>query len=69
MLQESFRGAADPWLPWNKRLQAGEYNRTPKVLRKNRGETLREAKTFKSSHEYGKNLIKTTHTSPGKLYA
>ena len=34
---------------WRQEIQAEHYNRTFKALRRSRGETLREIKTFKSS--------------------
>ena len=48
MMQKSIR---DEFL-WGKKLEAEEYNRTPKSLKKKWGETFREIKVFKSSHEY-----------------
>lgn len=38
--------------PGHESLMAEGYNRTPQAPRRNRGETPREIKTFKSSHIY-----------------
>lgn len=49
-----------------KRFLTEELNRTAKAPGRNRGETLTEIKTFKSSCGYGGIWKKHTHTSPGK---
>lgn len=40
-------------MPGGKRLWVKEYSRTSKAPRRSRDETLREIKTFKSSHLHG----------------
>lgn len=52
LMQKSVREIVKLWLPWGRKLEAGEYNKTPKALRKKWGETLRGIRAFKSSHEY-----------------
>lgn len=50
-----------------KRFLTEELNRTAEAPGRNRGETLTEIKTFKSSCGYGGIWKKHTHTSPGKI--
>lgn len=49
------------------RLWAEKYNRNPRLLRRSRGKTLRETKTFKSSYIDGE-LEKNECTGPGKMH-
>lgn len=50
-MQKSVREIVNLWLPWGRKLEAEEYNRTFKALKKKWGETLREIRAFKSSEE------------------
>lgn len=50
---EACRGTADLHMPGGRRLWAKEYSKPSKAPRRSRDETLREIKTFKSSHLMG----------------